>query len=136
MGHLLHCRATGPGAAVKLKKRYAPTRSKSSGDAGESRRRRPVGARICGMRQSRYGCLETPLAARKRGAAEEEAMGALLRENILGINILTLAGFVVMGFGLTLRRMGRAGTPLCLGLMSVGTGLVFLGLYADRLPDF
>jgi hypothetical protein len=63
-------------------------------------------------------------------------MGALLKENILGINILSLAGFVVMGFGLTLRRMARAGTPLCLGLMSVGTLLVLLGFYADHLPGF
>jgi hypothetical protein len=63
-------------------------------------------------------------------------MGALLKANILGFNILSLVGFVVMGFGLTLRRMGQAGTPLCLGLMSAGTVLVVLGLYADRLPDF
>jgi hypothetical protein len=32
--------------------------------------------------------------------------------------------------------MARAGTPVCLGLMSAGTVLVVLGLYADRLPDF
>jgi hypothetical protein len=41
-----------------------------------------------------------------------------------------------MGFGLTLRRMARAGVLLSLGLMSAGTVLVLLGLYADRLPDF
>jgi hypothetical protein len=63
-------------------------------------------------------------------------MGALLKENLFGINVLSLVGFAVMGFGLTLRRMARAGLPLALGLMSAGTVLVLLGLYADRLPNF
>jgi hypothetical protein len=64
------------------------------------------------------------------------SMGGLLKESVFGINILSLAGFVMMGLGLTLRRMARAGLPLSLGLMSAGTVLVLLGLYADRLPDF
>lgn len=63
-------------------------------------------------------------------------MGALLKENVFGINILSLVGFAVMGFGLTLRRMARAGTLLAVGLMLAGTALVLLGLYADHLPDF
>jgi hypothetical protein len=63
-------------------------------------------------------------------------MGALLKENVFGINVLSLLGFVVMGFGLTLRRMAQAGIPLSFGLMSAGTVLVLLGFYADRLPDF
>jgi hypothetical protein len=66
----------------------------------------------------------------------EKVMGALLKENVFGINILSLLGFAVMGFGLTLRRMARAGILLALGLMSAGTVLVLLGLYADHLPDF
>jgi hypothetical protein len=69
-------------------------------------------------------------------SAGEVAMGALLKESVFGINVLSLAGFVVMGFGLTLRRMAQAGIPLALGLMSAGTVLVLLGFYADRLPDF
>jgi hypothetical protein len=73
---------------------------------------------------------------RARASVEEQMMGALLRENVFGINVLSLAGFAVMGFGLTLRRMARAGILLSLGLMSAGTVLVLLGLYADRLPDF
>jgi hypothetical protein len=66
----------------------------------------------------------------------EEAMGGLLKESIFGINILSAAGFLVMGFGLTLRRMARAGAPVCFGLMTAGTVLVLLGLYADRLLSF
>jgi len=45
------------------------------------------------------------------------------------MNILTLAGFVVMGITLTLNRMGQAGKALCIGLMTAGTALVFAGLY-------
>ncbi len=52
------------------------------------------------------------------------------KDIIFGMNILTLAGFVVMGLSLTLRRMAVAGGPLCIGLMCAGTVLVFLGLYA------
>jgi hypothetical protein len=63
-------------------------------------------------------------------------MGALLKESVFGINIMSLAGFVVMGLGLTLRRMAQAGTLFCIGLMAAGTVLVLLGLYADRLADF
>jgi hypothetical protein len=49
---------------------------------------------------------------------------------LFGMNILSLAGFVVMGLSLTLRQMAQASAPLCIGLMCVGTALVFLGLYA------
>jgi hypothetical protein len=54
----------------------------------------------------------------------------LTTDTLFGMNVLSLAGFAVMGLSLTLRRMARAGAPLCIGLMCVGTGLVFLGLYA------
>ena len=63
-------------------------------------------------------------------------MGGLLKESVFGLNILSLVGFVVMGLGLTLRRMGQAGLPVSIALMAAGTVLVLLGLYADRLPDF
>ena len=63
-------------------------------------------------------------------------MGALLQQNFFGLNILSVAGLLVMGFGLTLRRMARAGVALCFGMMSAGTVLVLLGLYADRLANF
>jgi hypothetical protein len=46
------------------------------------------------------------------------------------MNILTLAGFVVMGITLTLNRSGQAGRALSIALMAAGTALVFLGLYA------
>jgi hypothetical protein len=51
------------------------------------------------------------------------------KDILFGMNILSLAGFAVMGLTLTLRRMAQAGSPVCIGLMCVGTVLVFLGLY-------
>ncbi len=52
----------------------------------------------------------------------------LTKEIISGFNLLSLAGFVVMGLTLALNRTGRAGKAL--SLMSAGTALVFIGLYA------
>jgi hypothetical protein len=54
----------------------------------------------------------------------------LTQDLLFGMNVLTLAGFVVMGLSLTLRRIAAAGGPLCIGLMCAGTALVFLGPYA------
>ena len=49
----------------------------------------------------------------------------MLTRDIFGMNILTLAGFVVMGLTLTLNRMGQAGKGLSIGLVAAGTALVF-----------
>ena len=54
----------------------------------------------------------------------------LTKDILFGMNVLTLAGFVVMGITLTLNRTGQAGKALSIGLMSAGTALVFIGLYA------
>ena len=54
----------------------------------------------------------------------------LTKDILFGMNVLTLAGFVVMGISPTLRRMKNAGAPLCIGLMCAGTALVFFGLSA------
>ena len=54
----------------------------------------------------------------------------LTKDILFGMNILTLAGCLVMGLSLMLRRMAAAGGPLSIGLMCAGTALVFLGLYA------
>ena len=51
-----------------------------------------------------------------------------------GMNILTLVGFITMGVGLTMRRMAKAGLPLCFGLMGAGTALVLIGLYFSGSP--
>ena len=57
--------------------------------------------------------------------------GRVLTKDILfGMNILTLSGFVLMGLTLTLNRMGQAGKLMSIGLMTIGTVLVFGGLYA------
>ena len=53
----------------------------------------------------------------------------LTQDILFGMNILTLAGFAVMGLTLTLNRMGQAGKLLSIGLMAAGTALVFVGLY-------
>ena len=62
----------------------------------------------------------------------------LTKDILFGMNIPTLAGFVVMGLTLTLNRTGQTGKALSIGLMAAGTALVFLGLYAgvgrDRTP--
>jgi len=53
----------------------------------------------------------------------------LTKDILLGMNILTLAGFVEMGLTLTLNRMEQAGKALSIGLMTAGTALVFVGPY-------
>ena len=55
----------------------------------------------------------------------------LTKDILFGMNILTLAGFVVMGLTLTLNRMGQTGKALSIGLMIAGTALVFFGLCAE-----
>ena len=45
------------------------------------------------------------------------------------MNILTLAGFIVMGLTLTLYRMGQTSRALSIGLMTAGTAPLFVGLY-------
>ena len=52
------------------------------------------------------------------------------KDIIAGFNILTLAGFVVMGITLALSRSGQTGKALSIALMGAGTALVFFGLYA------
>ena len=44
----------------------------------------------------------------------------LTKDILFGMNILTLAGFIVMGLTLTLNRMGQAGKALSIGLMTAG----------------
>jgi uncharacterized membrane protein YozB (DUF420 family) len=53
----------------------------------------------------------------------------LTKEIVYGLNILTLAGFVLMGIGLTLNRQQKVGMSVAFALMAAGTVLVFLGIY-------
>jgi hypothetical protein len=53
----------------------------------------------------------------------------LTKDIISGFNILSLAGFVIMGLTLALSRSGRASKAMSIGLMCAGTALVFFGLY-------
>ena len=54
----------------------------------------------------------------------------LTKDILFGMNVSTLAGFLLMGLSLTLHRTGNAGAPLSIGLMCAGTALVFFGLFA------
>jgi len=54
----------------------------------------------------------------------------LTKDILFGMNVLTLVGFLVMGISLTLHRTVNAGAPLSIGLMGIGTALVFFGLFA------
>ena len=56
----------------------------------------------------------------------------LTKDILFGMNLLSLAAFLVMGLSLTLHRTGNAGAPLSIGLMCAGTALVFLGLFASN----
>jgi hypothetical membrane protein len=58
----------------------------------------------------------------------------LTKDILFGMNILTLVGLLMTGFGLTLRRSARAGLPLSVSVMGVGTVLVLVGLYASGWP--
>jgi hypothetical protein len=58
----------------------------------------------------------------------------LTQEVAFGLNVLTLVGLLITGFGLTLHRMARARLPLCVGVMAAGTALMFAGLYAGGWP--
>jgi len=53
----------------------------------------------------------------------------LTKEILYGMNLLSLAGFLLMGLGLTLNRQQKVGVPTAFALMGVGTALVFGGLY-------
>ena len=54
----------------------------------------------------------------------------LTKDIVFGMNVLSLAGFLVMGLSLTLQRTGNAGIPLSIGLICAGTALVFFGLFS------
>jgi hypothetical protein len=55
----------------------------------------------------------------------------LTKDILFGMNLLTLAGFVVMGLTITLHRTGNVGVFLSIALMCVGTALVIFGLFAS-----
>jgi hypothetical protein len=48
---------------------------------------------------------------------------------VSGMNLLSLAGFVLMGLGLTFVRQGKLRAPAAVALMGIGTVLVFAGIY-------
>ncbi|HEV8678813.1 MAG TPA: hypothetical protein VGQ90_05510 [Stellaceae bacterium] len=58
----------------------------------------------------------------------------LTRDFLFGLNILTLAGLIVMGTSLHLARMKKVGAPVAIAGMTAGTALVFFGLYAAHPP--
>ena len=82
---------------------------------------------------SAYGVHPNQIYAWKcPGEGPRQAM--LTKDILFGMNTLTLVGLIMTGFGLTLRRTARAGLPLCIGFMGVGTALVLFGLYVSGRP--
>jgi hypothetical protein len=55
----------------------------------------------------------------------------LTKDLLYGMNVLTLVGLILTGFGLTLHRSANARVPLCIAVMGVGTALVLAGLYVS-----
>jgi hypothetical membrane protein len=54
----------------------------------------------------------------------------MLTQNFLfGMNLLSLAGFAVMGVSLTLQRQQKLGTLAVFALMAAGTALLLVGFY-------
>lgn len=54
----------------------------------------------------------------------------MLTQNFLfGMNLLSLAGFAVMGVSLTLQRQQKLATPAVFVLMAAGTALLLVGFY-------
>ncbi len=53
----------------------------------------------------------------------------LTKDVLFGMNLVTLAGFVVMGVGLSLSRQRRIRAPMAFALMGLGTALTFVGIY-------
>jgi hypothetical protein len=56
----------------------------------------------------------------------------LTKDILFGFNILTFAGFLLMGIALHLVRTAKASTLVGIALMLAGTVLTIVGLYPDR----
>jgi hypothetical protein len=61
-------------------------------------------------------------------------MALLTRDFLFGMNILTLAGFLVMLLSLHLARTKQVRAVVAVAGMTVGTALVVFGLYATHVP--
>ncbi len=57
----------------------------------------------------------------------------LTRDFLFGLNILTLAGLLVMGLSLHLGRTAKVGAAAAFAGMTAGTALVLFGLFAGGL---
>jgi hypothetical protein len=79
-----------------------------------------------------FGVADAVISAPEAGPDRDlpKARAVLTDDILFGMKYPDHAGFVVMGLTLTLNRMGQAGKGLNIGLMAVGTALVFLGLCA------
>ena len=53
----------------------------------------------------------------------------LTRELLFGLNIISLAGFALMGIVMSLARQQQLRFPIAVTLMGAGTLLLFFGLY-------
>ena len=54
----------------------------------------------------------------------------MLTNNFMfGMNLISLAGFALMGVGLAMQRQRKLGIPAVFGLMTAGTVLLFIGFH-------
>ena len=54
----------------------------------------------------------------------------MLTHNFMfGMNLMSLAGFALMGVALAMQRQRKLGAPALFGLMTIGTALLFVGFY-------
>ena len=53
----------------------------------------------------------------------------LTHDFMFGMNLLSFAGFALMGVALAAQRQKRLGTPALFGLMTIGTLLLIAGFY-------
>jgi hypothetical protein len=85
------------------------------------------------MRELRYSYIGgLPAPAKRDGGSAGQRM--FTKAVLYGMNLLTLAGFILMGVGLTLNRQGKVKAPVAFALMGAGTILVFFGLYVATPP--
>jgi hypothetical protein len=56
------------------------------------------------------------------------------KDILLGMNMVTLAGFAVMAIAINLSRTRTVRAPFGVAMMAAGTALVFFGLYIRTGP--
>jgi hypothetical protein len=67
--------------------------------------------------------------AKLSGGTVRERAVMFTHNLVFGMNLISLAGFAVMGIALAMQRQQKLGAPAVFGLMTIGTVLLFVGFY-------